>query len=56
MRTFIVVMIMSFAGFISTAQNANDRTPIILESLDSSNVYYLYGNDGWGNVPDGWKV
>lgn len=55
MRTFIVVMIMSFAGFISTAQNANDRTPIILESLDSSNVYYLYGNDGWGNVPDGWK-
>lgn len=22
---------------------------------DEINVYFLYGNDGWGNVPDGWK-
>lgn len=22
---------------------------------DEINVYFLFGNDGWGNVPDGWK-
>ena len=22
---------------------------------DGRNVYFLYGDDGWGNVPKGWK-
>ena len=52
----VIVLVMLFSAFTSVAQNANDREPNILESPDSSNVYYLYGSDGWGGVPKGWKI
>ena len=28
---------------------------VLLPETDEINVYYLYGDDGWGNVPTGWK-
>ena len=52
----VIVLMMLFAGFISTAQNDKGKVPRILESSGGCNIYYLYGNDGWGNVPEGWKV
>ena len=52
----VITLVMLFSAFTSVAQNAKDREPNILESPDSSNVYYLYGSDGWGGVPKGWTI
>lgn len=52
----VITLVMLFSAFTSVAQNAKNREPNILESPDSSNVYYLYGSDGWGGVPKGWTI
>ena len=55
-RSLIMALIMLFVGLESNAQGIEDKRVNILESPDSCNVYYLYGNDGWGGVPKGWTV
>lgn len=54
--SFILTLMMLFVGLEANAQGVEQRRSRILESPDSINVYYLYGNNGWGNVPKGWRV
>lgn len=54
--SFILTLMMLFVGLEANAQGVEQRRSRILESPDSINVYYLYGNDGWGGVPKGWTV
>lgn len=54
--SFILTLMMLFVGLEANAQDIENRRVNILESPDSCNVYYLYGNDGWGGVPKGWTV
>ena len=54
--SFILTLMMLFVGLEANAQGVEQIRSRILESPDSINVYYLYGNDGWGGVPKGWTV
>ena len=54
--SLIIALVMLFIGLEANAQDIENRRVNILESPDSCNVYYLYGNDGWGGVPKGWTV
>ena len=54
--SLVLAIVMLFIGLEANAQEIDNRGVNILESPDSCNVYYLYGNDGWGGVPKGWTV
>ena len=54
--SLVLAIVMLFIGLEANAQEIENRGVNILESPDSCNVYYLYGNDGWGGVPKGWTV
>lgn len=54
--SLVLAIVMLFIGLEANAQDIENRGVNILESPDSCNVYYLYGNDGWGGVPKGWTV
>ena len=54
--SIIIALVMLFIGLEANAQDIENRRVNILESPDSCNVYYLYGDNGWGGVPKGWTI
>lgn len=54
--SLIIALVMLFIGLEANAQDIENRRVNILESPDSCNVYYLYGDNGWGGVPKGWTI
>ncbi len=47
---FIALMLLLLPGFFYAAQ-----AQFLDIEIDEDNTYYLYGDDGWGDVPKGWE-
>ena len=51
-RHFFIALVLSLLPASLTVVHAQ---LLELPEIDEENTYYLYGNDGWGNVPKGWE-